>query len=577
MKKTLTSGELSQMVLPLISRENIMADCQVFGALERFSGSADAEKAASHILNRLEEYGIDHKALEFTGYLSRGLSAELKVISPFQKEYDVLACGFSASVEALEGELYYDFMSEQEELTQKENKLRFADFQDKIIITRHSANRVVREAQAAGARGVIAIYPTPDPVPHYLGTGAIWGNPTPDNAWLLHSMPCINCTLEAGEELIEACRKGRVWISMTTRVSTGPTRCTIPTAYIPGAKENFVLISGHYDAHGYGMTDNGAGDAILLEMARVFHQNRNSLQRSILFCWWSGHEDCPYAGSTWFADNYWQELRDRCVAHVNVDVTGCRNALQIRARTTRMEGKEFTDSLIKEFTGRDPLPYIPLPHVGEQSFLGREIPITVMFKYEADPKTSNFAGVGGGYWWHTRDDTIDKVDYEICMRDAGINTKMACQILNAPHLPVNMIQFSQETENLLREIDNGLGPDFDLSPVYPKLKELQEALTRLTEAIPRHKDTDAIIKKVAGEMIRIQFTYRSPYEYDRLGTPSNFQKFRAAMGVDRGNTDPEPYLFLQTDFVRHRNRFIGEMDKIIDTIRYQLLKWRFED
>ena len=78
-------------------------------------------------------------------------------------------------------------------------------------------------------------------------------------------------------------------------------------------------------------------------------------------------------------------------------------------------------------------------------------------------------------------------------------------------------------------------------------------------------------------MIRIQFTYRSPYEYDRLGLPSNFQKFRAAMDVDRGNTDPEPYLFLHTDFIRHRNRFIGEMDKIIDTIRYQLLKWRFED
>ena len=86
-----------------------------------------------------------------------------------------------------------------------------------------------------------------------------------------------------------------------------------------------------------------------------------------------------------------------------------------------------------------------------------------------------------------------------------------------------------------------------------------------------------LFRSVAGEMIRIQFTYRSPYEYDRLGTPSNFQKFRAAMDVTPGNTDPEPYLFLQTDFIRQRNRFAGEIDKIIDTIDHQLLKWRFEN
>ena len=60
---------------------------------------------------------------------------------------------------------------------------------------------------------------------------------------------------------------------------------------------------------------------------------------------------------------------------------------------------------------------------------------------------------------------------------------------------------------------------------------------------------------------------------DRLGIPANFQKFRAAMGATRENTDAETFLFLKTDFLRQRNRLCGELDRIIEQIDYQLLKW----
>lgn len=71
----------------------------------------------------------------------------------------------------------------------------------------------------------------------------------------------------------------------------------------------------------------------------------------------------------------------------------------------------------------------------------------------------------------------------------------------------------------------------------------------------------------------MEYTYTPPYDYDRLGIPANFQKFRAAMGATRENTDAETFLFLKTDFLRQRNRLCGELDRIIEQIHYQLLKW----
>ncbi len=566
-------NELIEQVLPAIKLENIVAHAAFLSKLQRTSGTPDGEKAAQYILERLAEYQLGHEGLEFTGYLSAPLGARLEMVSPVHREYDVVAAGFSENAENLEGELFYDYMSEKETLTQKENKERFAQFKDKIVLTRHFLSKIVLPAEAAGARGMIQMYPSGEKVPHYLGTSSVWGTPTTDNQHLIHHLPCVNATKDAGEELIAQLKKGPVRVSMSARGRNGLTHATIPAARIPGEEENFVLISGHYDSHHEGMTDNGAGDAIMLELARVFHEMRGRLKRSIVICWWAGHEYGNYGGSVWFSDTYWEQLRDKCVAHINIDVAGCRDALQIRPRTTRMEGKRFTDELIREFTGLEPKPYVPLPHVGEQSFLGREIPITIMLKYEILSEKRYFFGAGGGYWWHTRDDTLDKVDFDIAMRDAKINAKMICQILNADHIPVDLVEFVEETRHLLGEIEEQLAKDFDLSPIHPRLNKLKAAVAGLTQQLPKHSHTDAVIKKVAGELIRVQFTYSSPYEYDRLGMPSNFQKFRAAMGVTPENTDADQYLFIKTDFIRQRNRLAGEIDKIIETIEYQLLKW----
>lgn len=571
-EEAVVPSELFDQIAPRITKSNMEETTRRFSTLHRASGTPDAEAAADYLLQKLEEYGIPHRRLKFTGYMSRAVDASLEMLSPRKMEFDVVPCGFTKNVADLEGEVFYDALCEKERLTYQEQAERFQGAAGKFVLTKIYCSDVVLEAAAAGAIGVIGMYNGPGESPHYFGASNHNGAPTPENRHLLPQLPCVDCTRAAGEAILNAMEQGPVRLRMSAWAETGPTEASIPVAFIQGAEENFVLMDGHYDCHCTGMTDNGCGDAVLLELTRVFHEMRHLLRRSILVCWWAGHEFGQYAGSTWYSDTYFEKLRDHCVAHINIDIAGCSNAKQIRARTTRMEGRAFTERLIRKYTGQEPKPYIQLPHLGEQSFLGREVPITIMLKYEALQSDAG-GNVGGGNWWHSREDTLDKVDLDIAMRDAAINAEMICQIVNGRHLPVQISEYLQESERLLREISGELISEFDLSPAFEKLAAIQARVRELEEEIPKHTNTDAILQKVAGGLIQVEYTYTPPYDYDRLGIPANFQKFRAAMGATRENTDAATFLFLKTDFLRQRNRLCGELDRMIGQIDYQMLKW----
>lgn len=282
--------------------------------------------------------------------------------------------------EHIEAELRLVFKDKPDEymITIYDDTERFRSFAGKVVLTQCFCSDIAREAKEAGALAVISMYPSPEDVPHYFGASNHNGTPTPENAHLLPEIPCIDCTKAAGERMKALMKSGNVRVRLSAQADTRVKMASIPVAYIPGCEENFVLVDGHYDSHCEGMTDNGAGDYILLELARVFHENRSALKRGLVFCWWSGHEFGQYAGSTWYADTFYEKIRDHCVAQINIDVAGSKNARCIRARTTQMEGAAFTSERIRRYTGLEPAPYIPRPHLGEPNFMGKNVPITII-------------------------------------------------------------------------------------------------------------------------------------------------------------------------------------------------------
>ncbi len=121
---------------------------------------------------------------------------------------------------------------------------------------------------------------------------------------------------------------------------TGPNRAFAPNviAILPGSdpvlREEYVILSAHFDHEGIGPAvngdsiyngadDNASGTSALLEIARSLAARPTAPRRSIVFLHVSGEED-GLLGSQWFSENPTVPL-SQVVANINVDMIG-RNA-----------------------------------------------------------------------------------------------------------------------------------------------------------------------------------------------------------------------------------------------------------
>ena len=95
-------------------------------------------------------------------------------------------------------------------------------------------------------------------------------------------------------------------------------------ARIDGAaeKDRWIVMGNHRDAWVFGAVDPNSGTAAMLETARGFAQLIKQgwkPRRTILLCSWDG-EEYGLIGSTEWAEEYADELQQKAVAYLNVDV-----------------------------------------------------------------------------------------------------------------------------------------------------------------------------------------------------------------------------------------------------------------
>lgn len=565
-------SEFFEAVRKEISPERMAKTVRELGKWHRYTGSKDGEACVDYLIGELKKEGIPVSVDSYEALVS--LPQDARLVLDDGEEIRLIGDVYSSEVQDLACELAYDSWSEKKKISEKENVERFASFCGKLVLTRESGGGFAERLQRAGAVGMLHINNSRGGYIHHSNIGAEWGTPCASQITRIVSIPSAGISLEDGERLIERLHTGKLSIRMDTRVR----KSRMPWITIPGRQYNFILINGHYDSWYEGITDNAASDAILLEFARVFWKHRDKMDRSIRIAWWSGHSDARYAGSAWYCDEHLKELRENCVANLNLDLTGNKNAEQVHARTTCMEGEAFTAEIIKEYTGMDAKPYIPMIRGADQSFWGAGIPIQIMLKYEPVDSKRVSPCPGGGPWWHTDQDTIDKMDEEILLRDALMNAKIACRILNSAVLPVEIVGFAGIMRTFLGKIQAGLSDDFSMDGVLRAMDELEPWLERLEvhfgkklkaeqEADQEVKNSDGIIKRVAGEMARLTYTYGSPYGQDRAIPYQPFGILKRAAGMTRENTPDTVYLFQMTEFKRACNRIEGQLEEVVRGIK----------
>ena len=340
---------------------------------------------------------------------------------------------------------------------------------------------------ALGAVGVIAV--NPGKYAHWGGGSATWGTADLDDLPHKPAIPAVAVNRADGDALIAlAGQGGRA--RLVTEFEEGWFRNLLPVVEIRGRSkpERFVLLHGHYNSWDVGVGDNATGDAAMLEIARALWQHRDRLERSVRIAWWPGHSTGRFAGSTWYADEFALDLGRNCLAHLNCDSPGCRDATDYHLIPWMAENAGFVRGVVRDAAGKDAEGR--RPHQSSD-FSFNNLGITGFFssssripKQEIEKRGYYYVmGNGGNLEWHTNDDLMPVADRDVLLTDIKVYLLAVFRLANAPLLPWDWRALLKEFDGTLAAYAKAAGARFDLAPARAAVNALDAALSRFAVAV----------------------------------------------------------------------------------------------
>lgn len=495
-----------------------------FAVLVRESGSLD-ERAASHFIeSRLESLGIPCQRHEPDLYLSVPKSASVEFGGT---ELIAKTPSFSASTGAggLSAEPVHvpaSLPRDGSELFKATQDGEIPDVAGKIVVTEGYPMPVpVARFEAAGAVG--QLYINPGPWIHWGICTPIWGAPGEAQIAEKPSTPVVAINRPDGDRVVEAVAEDLEQITIRTELEEGWYSCPLPVAHIDGEEKDFVLVHGHYDSWDIGIGDNAVGDATLLELARILHENREELRRSVRIAWWPGHSTGRYAGSAWYADRFALDLHRHCVAAINIDSPGCRGATAYDEVAWMAEAGEIARSSIQAVAGVEPARQRPL-RAGDYSF--NQLGISSFFMLlsnipQAERERLGFypvGGCGGNIAWHTEKDRIDIADRANLERDLRVYLTAIGRFLTDDILPLDFRETAAELDEALQVYEASAHKRFDLGPIRPGLDAVAERLGTLYARIDDGEidaaEANDLLLRLGRLLVPLGYTERARFEHD---------------------------------------------------------------
>ena len=542
-----------------VSAKTLMEHVHTIGAWERESGSPGEALAYDHIERTLKSYGLDVERREIEAYISLPLEGRLRL--PDGAVIEGLTHSFSTSAPALEGEVVDVGDGRPEDYAR-------VGAAGKIALVRGLASPgKAWAAQQAGTVGQIFV--VMDHL-HNMIVTTIWGTPTPETTSRIPATPCLSILGTAGARLRERLARGPLTLRLTTQVRTGWMPIPHLVADLQGRDEDrFLLLSGHVDAWHHGAMDNGSANATMLEVARLLAAHRDRLRRGIRFAFWSGHSHGRYAGSARYADHAWRDLHQRCVLHLNVDSTGARGATDYSVLHATEEAQSLAERAVEDVTGQRSRGR-RFSRAGDQSFWGTGVPSAFMSlsgiprqDTELSRAMERLVGSAGfPWWWHTREDTVDKIDADVLVLDTKVYLTAALRCLNAPVLPLDPGRAARALLAELESLQAAGGARFDLAPALDAGRALVERLDGVAAALGT-LDRAAVnrgLLRLSRILVPLSYTSGDRFTHD-LALPlpalAGLQPVRELAVLD---PESDGYKFSRAALVRERNRAVHALD-----------------
>jgi len=187
------------------------------------------------------------------------------------------------------------------------------------------------------------------------------------------------------------------------------------------------------------------------------------------------------------------------------------------------------------------------------------------------PEGREMVGPGGGWWYHSEYDTLDKCDPETMYMAEKAQTLVLLRLCTLPVLPYKIERLADWTLDALKELDRVSAGTLDLGELLENASVFKEkALTldefsmRLTERLGKGEKglenivtrTNSCMMKLSRIMNPVNYTYRGRYDQDYYGAEyvKPLPILQPVTELTSLNPDALEYKTLQTKLVRARNK-----------------------
>ena len=519
--------------------------------LARLTGSQAELEAHHRIQERLESYGFRTQLHLHDAYISLPLAGGLQVISPITEGYYCITHSFSQPT--LAGGVDLDLIDGGKGVPTDGSARGKA-----VLVNGLASPNVAVQATRHHAGAIVMVNPGPEI--HEMIVSPVWGSPGASTRDRLPKVVAVSVNKDTGAILRGKLAQGPVRVRLLAAVDTGWRKTPLLTADV-GEGDDFVMFSGHLDSWYLGVMDNGGANAVMIETGRVLAQRAAALKRRLRLVFWSGHSHGRYSGSTWYADHFYDELDGHCAAHVNVDSSGAKGSVINLESSAMAEARHMVGDVFASqgFTGYEGT---PVGRSGDQSFWGigltaalgglsaqpageGRINLLAGVLGEGSPVKERYAGFG--WWWHTPDDTLDKMDAHLIARDTRLYAAVLGRLCAGERLPFRFADTAAEIGTALDGLAKAAGDRFDFSAAQDDAAALRTALEKAGGSLD-----DATQKAMARTLNPVLYTRVGRFNHDPAVGGGLLPGLQPAKGL--AAADADGVKFLAVDLTRERNR-----------------------
>ncbi|WP_210366035.1 M28 family peptidase [Bacillus sp. REN3] len=378
-------------VLNNINVENIYNNIEYLSRTPRVAGTEAEQKAIQYVKEQFESYGYKTELQEFTFYGYTAPHTVQLTVDGYPGE--LIPKSFTYGMDGnVSGELVFAGLGQEEDF-------EGLDLSGKIALIQRGAISFadkVLNAAANGAAGVIIYNNTPGDLNGTFGE--------PNDAYV----PAVAISKEAGEALLAKLNNGEALTASIylegaeagMRTSHNVIATKAPTNKNK-ATNGIIALGAHHDSvpGAPGANDDASGTAMTLELARVFKDlPTNKEMRFITF----GAEELGLIGSRHYVSQLSEDEKNRFVGYFNMDMVGSRDAGDLVINTV-----DGSRNIVAEYAQESSARLNGEPTPIQAGGSSDHVPF-----YEAGLQSASFIHRPLEPWYHTPEDTIDKISKE---------------------------------------------------------------------------------------------------------------------------------------------------------------------